>query len=421
LTYDPSVNALAAATVITGTVTSARRLSRFDLDLQPAMRVTRVVVNGAPAGFTHYRAELIITPVTALEPSSVLSVIITYDGHPSYIADGTTTGSGNGGWYRTRSGGAVAIGEPFSASAWYPVNEHPSDPAAFSVTATVPKKWSVISNGLKVTAGLPSPPAGMANFKWVQRVPIASYESMIYIDTFSTVTDSTVDGKPIVSAFTPNGKVDKFKRLAKDTRRILQVLSNHFGPYPFDAAGGIYTGEPLTFALETATRPVYADWVDTETIVHELSHQWYGDNVFIKRWSDICLNECFASYAPWLWHQDVDSADLDLRWRSEMAQVAGQPTFWASPLVAMGPGNEFSSVYSRGPLALHALRKQMGERAFAKLLKQWPTVNAGKTVTFAALEAFAGRLAHQNLVPFMSAWFRGRTVPPAEYLHPGGL
>ena len=230
-----------------------------------------------------------------------------------------------------------------------------------------------------------------------------------------------MDGKPIISAFAPTADVAKYKKLATDTKRILQVLSAHFGSYPFASAGGIYTGQKLTFALETATRPVYADWVDTDTIVHELTHQWFGDDVVIQRWSDICLNECFASYGPWLWHQDVDKTDLDAVWVDQMADAVANPDFWSSPLVDMGPGNEFTAVYSRGPLAVHALRKQMGEQAFAALLKGWPATYGGKGASWSDFVAYADKVSGKNLDAFIHAWFVGTTVPAAQFLHPGGI
>lgn len=420
LAYAPASNRLSAVTTVTGKVTGPQKLGRFDLDLQPTMKVSAVTVNGTAAAFDHEKAELVINPAVGLQPGAGLTVVVTYSGGPDVIPGGAAN-LGDGGWYRTPSGGAIAIGEPFSGSAWYPVNEHPSDTASYRVTATVPQKWSVISGGVAATAGLPPAPAGEKVFRWNQPRSITSYEATIYIDTFTTVTDRTTDGKPIVSAFAPGADVAKYKNLAQDTRRIVRVLSNHFGPYPFEAAGGIYTGLPLQFALETATRPVYANWVDTDTIVHELTHQWFGDDVVIKRWSDVCLNECFASYGPWLWHQDVDGADLDTKWIQEMNGVAAAPKFWTSPLVDMGAGKEFTSVYSRGPLAIHALRKQMGEEDFATLLKGWPATYGGKAVGYQDLVAYVNKISGQDLTTFMKAWFRGTVRPPARFLHPGGL
>jgi aminopeptidase N len=234
-----------------------------------------------------------------------------------------------------------------------------------------------------------------------------------------TLTIGSFEGKPIVNAFTTAGEKDK--DLAEHTAQVLSVLSKHFGPFPFDAYGGIYTGENLTFALETATRPVYASWVDLDTMVHETAHQWYGDDVIIDRWSDVCLNECFASYAPWLYHQDVDGADLDAHWKDQMAAVSGDASFWSIPLVDMGAGKEFTSVYDRGPLAVHALRHEMGEQAFAELLKGWIATYGGKNAGFDDMEAYASKLAGKDLTPFMDAWFRGTVVPPEPDRTPPGL
>lgn len=420
LAYDPATNHLEAVTTVIGKVTQTSKLGRFDLDLQPTIKVSAVTVNGAPAAFDHVKAELVINPAAGLAPGAPITVVISYAGAPGVIPGGTAK-VGDGGWYRTPSGGAIAIGEPFSGSAWYPVNEHPSDSASYRITATVPQRWSVIANGVAVTTGLPAAPNGDRVFRWTQPQPITSYEATIYIDTFTTVTDRTTNGKPIVSVFAPGAQVGKYMKLAQDTRRIVRVLSSHFGPYPFDSAGGIYTGLPLQFALETATRPVYADWVDTDTVVHELTHQWFGNDVVIKRWADICLNECFASYGPWLWRQDVERADLDAEWVREMHGKAAMPRFWTSPLVDMGAGHEFTSVYSRGPLAIHALRKQMGERDFAELLKGWPATYRGKAAGYRDLVAYVNKVSGQDLTAFMNAWFRGTVKPPTQFRYPGGL
>ncbi len=412
LTYDPATEHLDATTTIAGTVTAGQPLGRFDLDLQPSLVVSSVTVNDQKAAFDQQAAELVITPGRALDPAGEMTVVVSYTGTPGMI-DG-----GAGGWYHTQDGGALAAGEPFSASAWYPVNEHPSDPATFSVTATVPDDWQVISNGIKFDGALPKAPEGMHSVRFDENRPIASYLTTILIGKLTFTTD-TYDGKPILNAFTSAGS--ESKALAAKTPQILEVLSKHFGPFPFDSYGGIYTGENLSFALETATRPVYASWVDLDTVVHETAHQWYGDDVIIKDWSDICLNECFASYAPWLYHQDVDGADLDARWRSQMSQVAGDTSFWSIPLVDMGAGNEFTSVYDRGPLAIHALRHEMGEQAFAQLLTGWISTYGGHNASFDDLEAYASQLAGKDLTPFMDAWFRGTVIPPEPYRTPPGL
>ena len=104
-----------------------------------------------------------------------------------------------------------------------------------------------------------------------------------------------------------------------------------------------------------------------------------------------------------------------------MSRAGDQPDFWSSPLVDMGPGQEFTSVYDRGPLAMHALRKEIGDDAFLTLLKQWPAMYGGKNASFDDLEAYVSTLSGRDLGSFMDAWFRGRVVPPLPYRYPGDL
>jgi aminopeptidase N len=117
----------------------------------------------------------------------------------------------------------------------------------------------------------------------------------------------------------------------------------------------------------------------------------------------------------------VNKTDLDAQWKQQMNSLVNQPRFWRSPLVDMGAGEEFTRVYDRGPLALHALRAEIGDDAFFRLLKEWPATYGGKNASFDELEQFVNTLAGRDVTPFMDAWFRGTTVPDEQFRYPGNL
>jgi aminopeptidase N len=154
-------------------------------------------------------------------------------------------------------------------------------------------------------------------------------------------------------------------------------------------------------------------------VVHENAHQWYGNSVSVKEWRDICLNECFASYAQWLWNEAKEGVNLDDEYRTQVARSTDR--LWSGKLYDMGAGNEFSAVYEKGPLALHALRRQIGEDAFNRVLKEWPTKHKDSNASWPEFEEFVQDIAGQDLSAFFDAWFDGTTQPADKFLYPGPL
>jgi aminopeptidase N len=159
--------------------------------------------------------------------------------------------------------------------------------------------------------------------------------------------------------------------------------------------------------------------MNVEEVVHEQTHQWYGVSAAPGRPQDTCLAECFATYAMWMWDEAKGGVDLDARYSRTVDANTGNTGFWQalySPTQAPG-----INVYTKGPLALHALRRQIGDAAFDSLLRQWPREHRDAYVEWPQFEALAERISGQDLTGFFQAWFHGSTVPAAQYLWPGTL
>jgi aminopeptidase N len=319
------------------------------------------------------------------------------------------------GWHRaTTPGSGFIAGEPHSCTAWYPCNDHPLDKARFALDATVPRPLSMMSNGSQ----LPTVDHGRTRtFRWRLDVPTTTYLTTMYVDKLTFQRSTLPDGVPVVSAYGPNphAAVHRESKLPS----IVSFLSSKFGRYPAPAAGGVFIGAKFGFSLETYTRPMFTKGIGVSTIVHENAHQWWGDHVSIRHWRDVCLNECFASYAQWMW-DERNGADLDKRYRED---VTRQPLVFKYPLYDMGPGHEFDGpgVYYKGQWFMHALRSKLGTSAFFAGLRQIQRQYANRNLSMLGLRDTLEKDTGVDLTSFWRDWVLHTGIPSHANLYPGGL
>jgi aminopeptidase N len=407
LRYDPAAKRLSGTAVIQAVAVQA--LSRFDLDLR-ALTASSVSVDDQPARYRADGDELVITPATPLVAGHDFRVTVVYGGVPRGYDDPVL---GRGG-FLTNGDGAIAMGEPQVAASWYPVNDHPSDKATYTITMAAPQRLAVVSNGVLTSTRTA---AGYTTWTWTEAAPMASYLAMVVVGHYRVHT-ATHDGRPVVYAVDASlpGTVDAV--LAR-TPEIADYFAAKFGEYPFDAYGGVAVTDPrITYALETVSRPMYAAEVFSSQdraladIAHELAHQWFGDAVSVRRWADVWLNEGFASYAQWMWQADHGGPSVQRSFDSRYD--GGSPYLWAHPPGDPDQTDLFnSSVYARGAMTLHALRITVGDDAFFQILRTWVGQHRGGTATTDDFIALAERVAGRSLHELFAAWLY-RTSRPSR-------
>jgi aminopeptidase N len=397
VTWDPVSGELRGIATIEAIATQS--LSEFNLDLD-GMTVDSVEVDGADSDFTRDAAELVVDPQPDIADDEPFTTVVRYRGVPGAAPFG--------GWMRDGSNGVIAFGEPEVSAFWYPVNDHPTDKAGYTVRVTAPADLTVVSNG---TLSSRADEGTTSTWTYVQPFPQASYLTMLAIGNYEIVeAEPSRSGVRIRNVF-PRDRVDELTPLFDQQDEMIDAFEQRFGPYPFDVYGSlVLDGLDLGAALENQTLSVYSPTATAENIqAHELAHQWFGDSVSVGDWSDIWLNEGFASYAELLWQEAIDPTfDTTAGIGEFVSPVLDQP------LTDVGPSVEelfTPSVYLRGAMLLHALRLEVGDEAFFDILRTHAERFAGSTARTDDFIALAEEISGQQLDELFDRWLNSPTLP----------
>ncbi len=415
LSYAPDRRTISGGADVTATAT--RRLAHFTLDLH-ALTVTRVAVGitGQRASFVRFRRagdRLVVTPEHAIPKGTGFATRVVYHGVPQPLPDPTEPGAdGALGWQRLPNGDVYVVSEPIGARTWFPVHDVPGDKATFTTEIDVPDRYAVAGNGSLAAAPVAH---GRRTWTWTMERPMAPYLATVVIAPMTEQRTTSPAGTPVRNFFPTRTYAEGLRDFAR-TGEMLDYFSSVISPYPFGEYGVVTVPADLGYALENQTMAVFGrDMLGTDeeaqlVVAHELAHQWFGDSVGIGDWSDIWLNEGLANYFQYVWLAHADPTyDLD----GAMAKLRADHPGQLNPILDPGAQGTFGdSVYVRGALAVHALRRTIGDADFFELVHRWTTEHAYGTATTAQFIALAEQVSGRDLGGFFDAWLRAPKIPP---------
>ncbi len=273
----------------------------------------------------------------------------------------------------------ATISEPSFARLWWPCKDIPSDKATASISITVPRGLTAVSNGVLKSV---RPHTTTTTFRWETSYPIATYLVSIaaapYVSFHEPYVLAGGDTMTIYYYVYPRDS-SKAREDFKNTRSLLDFLSQRFGEYPFarEKFGFAEVDGDMTMEHQTICS-ISASIIDgkrtnEQTYLHETAHHWFGDLVTPMTWYDAWLNEGFATYIEAL-YSEFTSGKAKLR---EFAERVNDTPPGSFPMPVVGRTDTafwdaFNfSVYYKGAMVLHMLRGIIGDSAFFRTLRSY--------------------------------------------------
>lgn len=401
--YDVELDYNLETARLTGRVTlqftATSQLSTVALDADASIEIETLSLDGASMPVVRIDDELVVETESPLRPGSDHELDLTWSVTPVPVdgADGVPLG-----WFATADGSFV-LHEPGGLSSWLPSNDHPSDKAVWRFTIDVPSGYTAVANG-PLVEHVTRP--DRERWIWAPTEPMASYLVLVLTGRFDVVDGGEAAGVDIQHAVLTADRAELEPVLGL-TPEMLEFFVDLFGPYPFDTYGLAVTDAVSGLAMENQTRSLF-DRTDLLQgsgagqqlfLAHELAHQWFGNAVSPAAWSDIWLNEGFATYGEWLWMERAHFTTVE---EAASAALARPRSF-----VLTDPPAELlfdRTVYDGGAVVLHALRAELGDELFFELLRDWATEQRFESRTTADFVAFASAAANRDLSEFFDTW-----------------
>ena len=359
---------------------------------------------------------------TILKKGKLFSVQIFYHGTPPAggFFSGVTTAY-NKIWDKHVT---WSLSEPFAAKQWFPVKEDLKDKADSAwIFLTVDSAYMAGSEGLLTR--VVDLPGGKKRFEWKTHYPIDYYLLSFAVadyrnDQFYAYPDNPKGDSVLVQNFVydADGYLKQNESAIKQTAKLIELYVKLFGPYPFRKEKYGHCLTELPGGMEHQTMTTLGDF-GFDLVAHELGHMWFGDHVTCADWSDIWVNEGFATYADYLANAYLlgDSmARIFIHKAQEhvMSQPGGSVYIPENQIYMGNEGRIFNGrlSYDKGAVILHMLRHEIHQdRLFFTILKTYQTRFGGGVATGNDFLTIVNAITGKDYSWFFRQWYYGEGYP----------
>jgi aminopeptidase N len=402
-------------------------LNVFNFELIDQLSIDSVIVNGVNSTFVHTNDMVTVELESPVSAGETITATTFYSGEPpstGFFSGISTTFVQSWGKNVTWT-----LSEPFNARQWWPCKQDLYDKAdSVYIFVTTSEENKVGSNGL-LTAVTPMP-ENQARHEWKSNYPIAYYlisvavseyqEYNIYAKPEQFLPDSILIQNYIYDA---PGCLEFYQVGIDRTIEFLEMLSDFYGMYPFkdEKYGHCLSG--IGGGMEHQTMSTMGGF-SFGLVAHELGHMWFGDNVTCATWSDIWINEGFASYTEYLMAYYIQGPANGASWmnsahntiKSEPGGSVYVPPDQANPNNVWRIFNGRLS-YKKGAAIVHMLRYEMqNDDLFFELLQEFQEQYKDSMATGLDFMHLANQMSGLDFSYFFDQWYFGEGYPIFDVL-----
>lgn len=310
-------------------------------------------------------------------------------------------------------------GETHHNSAWMPTIESPNQKTTQEISITIDSQYVTLSNGALVSSKKNN--NGTRTDIWKLARPHAPYLAMIAAGKWKIVKDKWRDSIPvnyyIEPAYAPYAKL-----IFGNTPEMMTYFSGLLKyDYPWPKLSQVVVREFVSGAMENTSAVVHFDLLQhdarshldetyEDVIAHELFHHWFGDLVTCESWSQLAMNEAFATMSEYLWKEyKYGRQEEALKRQEDMDAYLREATYNKEPVINhyyRDPEALFDRHrYEKGGLILHMLRAYLGDKVFFKALNQYLKEREYKTTEVHRLRMAFEEACGEDLNWFFDQWF----------------
>lgn len=325
--------------------------------------------------------------------------------------------------------------EPADARRVYPNMDQPDLKAAFHITIIGPDTWTLASNGDEVDRETIAP--GIDRVRFVPTKPLSTYLTTFLAGPYARFDSHWTDpeapaAEPIQLRIFARQSLAEYvdaEELFTLTQQGLSWFHEQFQyPYPWGKYDQAFVPEYNLGAMEnpglvtfnesyifTSHATVSQRMARATTLMHEMSHMWFGNLATMQWWDDLWLKESFADFFGT--KAVADATDLPGAWQS----FAHQRKAWAyvqdsypttHPIVANivdleAARQNFDGItYAKGAAVIKQLFHYVGAEAFLRACRTYFRRFAFSTAQLQDFLAILQETSERDMQEWAAAWLQ---------------